>query len=120
MSKRLLIVDDEEMIRISLADFFDDMGWEVHAFETGEEALAFLTSNTVDFASVDLRLPGMNGAEFIRQAHTLHPDIRFIIYTGSINYALPIDLIQIGLTEEHVLFKPVNDLMILHNILLSL
>ncbi len=117
MSISLLILDDEDLIRESLKDYFEDMDWDVVAFASAEEALVHIHSFELDYITVDLRLPGINGVDFILQAHTLQPHTRFVIYTGSINFALNDDLRQIGITEENLIHKPVLEM---HEIYLAL
>jgi CheY-like chemotaxis protein len=62
---RVLIVDDEEMIRDSLADYLEDDGFQVWTASSGEEGLRVLSRERMECCVVDMRLPGMNGDEFV-------------------------------------------------------
>lgn len=109
----LVIIEDEEFLRKNLGDYFEDEGYKVHAFSRGAGALEYLESHSADVAIVDLRLPDMHGNQFILSAHKVHPEINFLIFTGSIDYLMPQDLIEIGLSHENVIFKPLFDMSIL-------
>ena len=64
MSPTILILDDEELIRLSLGDYFEDLGWKVVSAVSAEEAETVIASTHIDYATIDLRLGGMDGAEF--------------------------------------------------------
>jgi DNA-binding NtrC family response regulator len=107
---RVLIVEDEEMVRENLAAFFEDEGFAVFTAGTGEDALAALSSHAFDVGIVDMRLPGMDGNTLIVKAHELQPSMRFLIHTGSATYELPATLRVIGMTQDHVFKKPLADM----------
>ncbi len=109
---RVLVVDDEPSIRSSLMGFLEDAGCEVCQAESGEQAFDALAACRCDVAIVDLRLPKMSGDTFIVQAHKISPGTRFLIYTGSVGYLLPDELLKVGLRQEHVFLKPVPDLSV--------
>jgi len=107
----ILIVDDEVLLRNSLRDFFEDTGFTVLAANSGEDALQLLRSGArVDLCTVDIRLPGMTGNQFIAEAHAFNPYLKFLVYTGSWNYELPAELNSLGLSPEQVFNKPCMDL----------
>lgn len=107
----VLIIDDEPLLRRSLADFLADEGqFDVHVAADAEEGLAFLAQRMVDVCLVDLRLPGVNGIEFMLRAQVLGPDLRFIIHTGSPGEQLPMTTLQGIAGYRGVLFKPVSDM----------
>lgn len=63
----LLLIEDDDRIRLSLAMALEDEGYEVTACETAERALEGFDPSTVEVVLVDLMLPGMDGFECIRQ-----------------------------------------------------
>ena len=81
--KSLLIVDDEEMIRETLSDYMTDMGFATRTSSSGEEALTILETESFTHATVDMRLGGMSGFDFIVKAHEIRDDIKFLIFTGA-------------------------------------
>lgn len=107
---RVLVVDDDEFVRLNLVVFLEDEGFEVLSASNGEEALEILKHKTVDVAVVDMRLPGMDGNAFILKANDIKPGIRFIIHTGSINYSIPDPLKNMGIKSEQVFLKPVAEM----------
>ena len=117
---RLLIVDDEEEVRINLVAFFKDEGFIVRSYTNGEDALTSIEQEDADFGIIDMRLTGMDGNELIINAHKLCPKMKFIIYTGSVSYTIPESLNKIGIKSEHVFNKPVKDMNILAKAIYSL
>lgn len=110
---RVLVLDDDEMVRENLKDFLEDEGFPVVAFIDGESGLSYLQPDMIDVAIVDMRLPGMDGNSFIIQSHKINPLLKYIIHTGSSNYMLIEELIEIGLDDSQVFIKPVGDMGIL-------
>ena len=110
LRKRILLVEDEEGLRRSLRAFFEDEGFEVTDFASGEDALAQLEPSLDAVAIVDMRLPGMDGDRFMETAHSVAPSLRFIVCTGSVGYALPAAVSALGVRQEHVFPKPVASL----------
>lgn len=111
--KKILILDDEENIRLSLKDFLEDDGFEIVTSESSEDALKLVTKFNFDLAIVDIRLPGEDGSTFIKQVHDLSPNLKYIIHTGSVQYEIPPSLKVIGLRENNIVYKPIKDLYIL-------
>ena len=109
----ILIVEDEDFLRSSLADFLEDHGYVVLTAPNAENGLEQLAHDHPDVCIVDIRLPDMNGNEFILRAHAMNPGIGFIIFTGSLEYSLPDSLLEFGLNESDILFKPLMDMSIL-------
>ena len=112
---RILVVDDERLLRVSLTDYLEDCGFPVRAAASAEDGLEQLRQDTAELCIVDMRLPGMNGNEFILQAHAHDPRTRYIIFTGSVDYCLPEAVRKLGLTLDNVLFKPLTDMSVLLN-----
>jgi CheY-like chemotaxis protein len=105
----ILLVDDEEMIRDCVAAYLEDEGFTVHCAESGEEALAMIAPLRPQVCISDLRLPGIDGGEFIVKAHALCPDTGFMLHTGML-YTLSDELRALGMTADDVLLKPIHDL----------
>jgi len=110
MKTKLMIVDDEEFIRMPLKDYFEDCGWEVEAFSSAADALGYLGKYDAGCVIVDMRLPGMSGVEFITEAHRIRPETRFVIYTGSIDFTVTNELRAAGVNEFSIVRKPAMDL----------
>jgi DNA-binding response OmpR family regulator len=86
----ILVVDDEETTRRSLADIFRLEGYSVHSVASGEDALAFLGVEAVDLMILDLKMPGMDGLEVLRIVSQQAPDTMVILLTayGSLESAI--------------------------------
>ena len=118
--KTILVVDDEQFIRRSMSDFFEDEGFVVLTAESGEDGIEVLREKTVHLCTVDMRLPGMDGNDFILKAHAINPTCRFIIYTGFMDYNLPQEFKAIGISKDHVFQKPIEDLQVLVEVVSSI
>ncbi|MEX2531746.1 MAG: sigma-54 dependent transcriptional regulator [Gemmatimonadota bacterium] len=89
-SPRVLVVEDEEVIRELLVPTLQDEGFRVDAAASGEEALKRLEGNTFDVVLLDLNLPGMHGMNVLSAAPATQTDAQFIVMTafGSVDTAV--------------------------------
>ncbi len=110
---RVLVLDDDEPIRTSLASYLEDEGFEPVPAENGEQALEIIKNQDLEVAIVDMRLPGIDGDAVIFQAHEIQPEMKFIIYTGSDDYVPQNTLTDVGMRPEHVFFKPLRRMEVL-------
>jgi len=110
----VLLVDDDYMIRDCVGAYLEDEGFCVHGADSGEEALASIARICPAVCISDMRLPGMDGEEFIIKAHTLCPATGYLLHTGMM-YSLSDELRAIGMTADDVLLKPIHDLSKLVN-----
>ena len=77
---KTLLVDDDEFIRNSVDLAFRTLGCELHVVETAEDGLQAMKDRQIDIIISDLRLPGMNGLDFLKLTTATHPKaIRFLI-----------------------------------------
>ena len=81
-SYRILLVEDDFLIRMSTADMLSDLGHKVEEAGSAEEALDLLKSGPFDVLMTDLGLPGLTGGEFARQARALSPTLGVVFATG--------------------------------------
>src|SRR3972149_5228023 len=79
---RLLIVDDELVVRDSLGKWFVSEGYHVRAVESARQALEALVRESFDVALIDIKMPGMDGMELQNRLRELDPDLLVIIMTG--------------------------------------
>jgi CheY-like chemotaxis protein/two-component sensor histidine kinase len=80
--KRVLLVDDEELVRMSTAAMLGDLGYEVVEASSGEEALELLRKLQPDLLLTDHLMPGMNGVELAKAAQEHIPSIPVLIISG--------------------------------------
>ena len=67
MSKRILLIDDEELITRTLANALEKNGYEVLVAKSGNDALAMAEEEKFDLILSDIRMPGLNGVETVKR-----------------------------------------------------
>jgi two-component system NtrC family sensor kinase len=84
---RILVVDDELSIRALTREILSARGYTVEVARGGEEALRMIEDAPYDLVVSDVRMPGVDGAEFYARAGELRPELqeRFIFITGDID-----------------------------------
>jgi len=114
---RILVVDDEDIIREVFAERLADAGYSVLVASNGAEALGLLAAGeVVDLVLTDLSMPGMNGLTLIRAVQDRYPTMPALLLTG---YAEDSGHIFSGDTVSGpvgLLHKPVNDVQLLDRI----
>jgi len=78
----VLIVDDDAVFRAALRRFIESEGYEVVAVGDAESGLERLEARTFDLVLTDLRMPGVDGIEFLRRIRGLDPEAVCIVITG--------------------------------------
>ena len=105
-SRRILVVDDEEVIRTSLARFLRARGFDVTTADSGAAALNALLEERFVAMLSDVRMPEMTGLELVPQAHAVDPDLAIIMLTA-VNDA-PTATEALGMGAMDYLMKPVE------------
>ncbi|MGB2770121.1 MAG: response regulator [Candidatus Zixiibacteriota bacterium] len=82
MSERILVVDDELFVRELLLEFLSSEGYEVSLADSGEKAVKLMQSEPADVVLVDLKMPGIDGIETLRQIKKTAPNTLSIVMTG--------------------------------------
>lgn len=80
--KTILVVDDEEDIRILYQEELTDEGYRVITANDGQEALEQVKSQNPDLVTLDLKMPGMDGIEFLRIVRETHRTLPIVICTA--------------------------------------
>jgi PAS domain S-box-containing protein len=80
---RVILVEDNALIRMATADMLAELGHEVLEAESAEEALPLFGSEPIDVLVTDLGLPGMSGDDFCREVRKRWPEIGIVFATGS-------------------------------------
>ncbi|MGZ5434917.1 MAG: sigma-54-dependent transcriptional regulator [Pyrinomonadaceae bacterium] len=105
-SARILIVDDEAVVRDSLADWFRDEGYEVDTAESAKLALDKLVRANWDVFLLDIRMPGIDGLELQRKLKEAHPDATVIIMTTYASVETAVEAMKQGAYDY--IIKPFN------------
>ncbi len=79
---KILLVEDEAVVRESVRDWLVDDGYDVECVETGEEALERIKKEDFGVLVLDLRLPGIDGLQVFEQAKELKPETKGIMITA--------------------------------------
>jgi DNA-binding NtrC family response regulator len=101
---KILIVDDEDAIRLSLEELLTRDGYQVVAVESGERALAHIASHQFDLALLDLRLKGIGGTEVLAALREQALDTAVIVLTAHGSMETAINALRQG--AHDYLLKP--------------
>ncbi len=101
---KLLLVEDEKITRITLANTLKDEGYEVTACETGEKGFQELNKSEFDIVVTDLRLPKIGGLEILEQAKKNNPECKVIVMTAYASVETAVKALKLGAYDY--LIKP--------------
>jgi len=93
---RILVVDDERMIRWSIQQTLSKDGHAVAAVETGEEAVAQATDEMPDLVFLDITLPGIDGLEVLRRLKALDPSVAVVMVTATEDLKTAVEAMRLG------------------------
>ena len=126
MEKKILVIDDDEAVRKAFELALEDTDYTVDTAEDGESGLEKFRTGTYDLVYLDLRMPGMNGVETLREIRKMNADVPVYVVTAfhteyftelnsaqkdGINFELlqkPVSSDQIVLVTKGVLEGPVS------------
>ena len=103
---RILIVDDEETIRLALRKFLRSRGYEVEIAGSGDQALEILGTQFFSLMLCDVRMPGLTGVEVLPLARKRDPDLAIIMLTAVNDAATATEALSSGASDY--LMKPVE------------
>lgn len=90
MGKSLLIVEDEDAIRLTLREFLNRKGYEVHVASDGVGAIRQLLDHHIDVIISDYRMPSLGGDYWIRFLEQYCSDMDILITSGFLSPEIPI------------------------------
>ena len=105
---KILLVDDEKSILDSLYRFCRQRKWDAIRVEDGAEGLELLANEEVDVIISDMRMPKMDGAEFLRKSRAVAPNAMRILLTGYADMEAVISAVNDAKIHSH-LNKPWDD-----------
>ncbi len=79
---RVLIVDDDPLVRSAIAACLRHHGYVVHEASDGRKALTFLSHRSVELVISDILMPDLDGIELVMRLNDRHPDIRILAISG--------------------------------------
>jgi DNA-binding response OmpR family regulator len=104
--RRVLVVDDEANLRQTIARILHQMGCEVTTAADGIEALQRLEAAPYDLVYLDIRLPGMDGLQVLRQIHDRYPQLAVVLLTAHASISSAVEAVRLGATDY--LIKPIG------------
>ena len=112
-SATLLIIDDDDVVRASLAAYLDDSGFRVLQAPNGPKGLELFDSERPDLVICDLRMPQMDGLELIRLISERQNDLPVIVVSGAGVMNDAVEALRLGAADY--LIKPLEDLAMLEH-----
>ena len=103
-NETILIVDDEESVRKSLADVMRDEGYDVVIAASGKEGIDLLNETQPSLALLDIAMPEMDGIETLRRFKELRPEMQVIMVTGHGTIEIAVKTTKMGAYD--FLLKP--------------
>jgi DNA-binding NtrC family response regulator len=104
--ERILVVDDEKIVRESLFHWFQEEGYQVDTAEDGETALRIFDKNKFDLLLVDMKMPGMSGLELLSKVKEIDKDTIVILITAFASVPTAIKALKDGAYDY--VTKPVD------------
>lgn len=86
MKKRILVVDDEEGLRLLYKEELEEAGWLVTLASSGEESIRKIEEGGVDLVLLDIKMPGMDGVEVLRRVKERWKDLPVILCSAYPHY----------------------------------
>jgi DNA-binding NtrC family response regulator len=92
----ILIIDDEKAIRKTLTEILSFEGYKIEEAADGEEGLKKFKERTYDLVLCDIKMPKLDGIEFLQKAGEVNPDIPIIMISGHGNIETAVDAVKKG------------------------
>jgi EAL domain-containing protein (putative c-di-GMP-specific phosphodiesterase class I) len=106
VAARILIVDDELLLREVMTDVLQEAGYVVTACANGREALAEVNAHPQDAVISDVKMPDMDGLQLLRAVRERHLDLPFVLLTGGPSLDTAMEAVEWGALQY--LVKPVS------------
>lgn len=110
---RVLVIDDETIVRDSIVAYLEDSGFDVLEAENGSAGIACFVECRPDIVLCDLRMPVMDGLAVLGRINELAPDTPFIVVSGAGVMADVVEALRLGASDY--LIKPILDLEVLEH-----
>ncbi len=113
--RKLLIIDDDTIVRQSIVAYLEDSGFEVFQAADGASGLASFRENKPDLVLTDLRMPVVDGLQVLRAIHEESPDAAVIVISGAGVISDVVEALRLGASDYMI--KPVVDMeMLVHSV----
>ena len=108
---KILIVDDEINIRMTLKDILEDEGYSTCVAGTGEKAIKIASKENIDMIILDVKLPGIDGIETFKKINKDKPELDILMISGHSDISTAVSAVKIGAYD--FLEKPLSMIKIL-------
>jgi serine phosphatase RsbU (regulator of sigma subunit) len=113
MKARLLVIDDEAMVRESMVAYLEDSGYQVLAVDSGQAGLDILQQQEIHLVLCDLRMPVLDGLQVLKQVKQFNPQIPVIVVSGAGVMEDVVQALRLGASDY--LVKPIIDMVMLEH-----
>ncbi len=111
----ILVIEDDKTLRVSISNFLEDYNFRVLTAENGRVGLGILELENPNLVLTDLRMPEMDGLEFMRRARKISPEIPLIVVSGGGCIEDSVKALRLGAWDY--ILKPIDDMsVILHTV----
>lgn len=115
--KKILIAEDEEILRMLVADTLEDGDFEVDEAEDGEEALKLLEKKEFDLVILDYMMPGLTGLDVIRKIRgeqALNKDVKILMLSAKSQQNEQEEVLKAG--ADYFMVKPFSPLQLFEKV----
>jgi DNA-binding response OmpR family regulator len=109
----VLLIDDDELIRQSIATYLDDSGFDILQADNGRAGMQMIHQTTPDVVLLDLRMPELDGLEVLDQIKQEDPELPVIVVTGAGVLKDAVEALRMGAFD--FISKPIIDMAFLEN-----
>lgn len=92
----ILIIDDEKSIRKTLTEILSFEGYKIDEAADGDEGLKRFSEKNYDLVLCDIKMPKLDGIEFLERAKMIHPDVPIIMISGHGNIETAVEAVKKG------------------------
>lgn len=103
---KILVADDEDPLRMTIAAWLGDEGFDVQEASNGLDAIKIVQTSDFDIALLDIKMPGANGLEVLRFIKKNSPTTEVVMMTGMSDVSMAVEAMKLG--SKEYLTKPVD------------
>ena len=111
INRKLLVVDDDTIVRESVVAYLEDSGFDVIEAQDGATGLALFHDQKPELVLTDLRMPGMDGLHLLAEIHESCMDVPVIVISGAGVMDDVVEALRLGAVDY--LIKPLADMQVL-------
>ena len=106
VTKPILIIDDEPIVREAIRDWLKDTGYQVATAESDEEAFELIKEQDFSVMVLDIRWPGKTGLIPLKEMKAVKPRVKFIVMTAYPSPEVAVEAMKLGAVDY--LVKPIT------------